>query len=68
MNWSVTAQFNTLNPEVGATEVPDWGGVTECTEAEARHFFHMWVSTRRCVNCTVVLWEDDKIVDVKFVK
>ena len=67
MNWSVTAQFTTLNPEIGCVDVPEWSGVAECTEAQARHFFHMWVSTKQLKRRTIVLWEDDKVVDVKFV-
>ena len=37
MTWAATFQFTTLSKAVGGT-VPEWGGVTECTEEEAKFF------------------------------
>jgi len=67
MTWSATFQFTTLSKAVGGT-VPEWGGVTDCTEEDARLFFNMWASTRQLKNRTLVLWQDDTVVDVKFAK
>ena len=67
MNWSATFQFTSLSKAVGG-DAPEWGGVANCTEEDARFFFNMWSSTRQCKNRTLVLWNDDTVVDVKFVK
>jgi len=67
MSWSATFQFTTLSKAVGG-DVPEWGGVTDCTKADARSFFDMWAKTFQCKNRTLVLWDGDQVVDVKFVK
>jgi hypothetical protein len=67
MNWSATFQFTSLSKAVDG-DVPEWGGVANCTEEDARFFFNMWSSTRQCKNRILVLWNDNTVVDVKFVK
>ena len=63
--WSATFQFTSLSKAVGGT-VPEWGGVAECTEKEARFFFNMWAKTKQFKKRTLVLWEGEEVVEVKF--
>jgi hypothetical protein len=67
MTWSATFQFTSLSKAVGG-DVPEWGGVTDCTEADARFFFNMWAKTFQFKNRTLVLWDGDQVVEVKFAK
>ena len=66
MAWSATFQFTTVSNAVGG-DVPEWGGVTDCTEADARFFFNMWATTKQFKKRTLVLWDGDDVVEVKFV-
>lgn len=65
MTWSATFQFTTLSKAVGGT-VPEWGGVTECTEEEARFFFNMWKKTFQFKKRTLVLWQGEEVAEVAF--
>lgn len=67
MTWTVSSQFTTLNPAVGCVDVPEWSSVTDLTKAQAQQFFKMWTTTKQFKKRTVVLWKDDKVVEVKFV-
>ena len=49
-------------------DAPEWGGVANCTEEDARFFFNMWAKTFQFKNRTLVLWDGDKVVEVKFAK
>jgi hypothetical protein len=66
MTWSATFQFTTVSKAVGG-DVPEWGGVTDCAEADARLFFNMWAKTKQFKKRTLVLWDGDQVVEVKFV-
>ena len=66
MTWAVTTQFTTLNPAIGCVDIPEWNGVTDLTKAQAQQFFKMWTNTKQMKKRTIVLWKDDKVVDVKF--
>ena len=67
MTWSATFQFTSVSKAVGG-DVPEWGGVANCTEEDARLFFNMWAKTFQFKNRTLVLWDGDQVVEVKFVK
>jgi hypothetical protein len=66
MTWSATFQFTTVSKAVGG-DAPEWGGVANCTEADARFFFNMWAKTKQFKKRTLVLWDGDQVVEVKFV-
>lgn len=66
MTWSATFQFTTVSKAVGG-DAPEWGGVVECTEEDARFFFNMWATTKQFKKRTLVLWDGDDVVEVKFV-
>ena len=66
MTWSATFQFTTVSKAVGG-DAPEWGGVANCTEEDARFFFNMWATTKQFKKRTLVLWDGDKVVEVKFV-
>ena len=66
MTWSATFQFTTVSKAVGG-DTPEWGGVANCTEADARFFFNMWATTKQFKKRTLVLWDGDQVVEVKFV-
>jgi hypothetical protein len=67
MTWSATFQFTSLSKAVGG-DAPEWGGVANCTEEDARFFFNMWAKTFQFKNRTLVLWDGDQVVEVKFAK
>lgn len=67
-NWSVRSQFNTLNPGIGATTMPEYNGVCKLSEADARHFFAMWMNTVQRKNRVITLWQGDEVVEVGFAK
>jgi hypothetical protein len=66
MTWSATFQFTSLSKAVGG-DAPEWGGVANCTEEDARFFFNMWAKTKQFKKRTLVLWDGDQVVEVKFV-
>ena len=66
MTWSVTSQFGTISKAVGGTE-PEWNAIVECTEEEARYWFETWSSHRQLSRCTIILWRDEEVVEVRFV-
>ena len=67
MTWTVQTQFNNLNPNVGATTVPEWTAVRCDNEAEARQMLWCVLSGRTWNNRTVTLWNNDEVVETFFV-
>lgn len=66
MTWAVQTQFNTLNPNVGATEVPEWMTVRCDNETDARQMLRCVLSGRTWANRVVTLWCDDEVVETFF--